>query len=94
MKSFFLTLVPRRARIIFIARVSWWSLSSSCTCTPRLRAAISRLATGIRSKEYSAIRMVAPFLVWSIARTTWRSILSRTSQPPRGLLKNAPVGTW
>ncbi len=55
-------------------------------CTPRFLARISALATGIRSKEYSAIRM-NPFWVLLIACMTWRSIRSREFQLPRGLLK-------
>ena len=87
MKSFLLVSVPKRARIIFIALVSWWSFRSIWTCTPRLRAAISALATGTRSNEYNAIRILAPLLVALIARRTWRSIFSRLCQLPRGLLK-------
>ncbi len=56
-------------------------------CTPRFLARIRALATGTRSKEYSAIRMVAPLRVLLIACMTWRSIRSREFQPPRGLLK-------
>ena len=55
------------------------------------RAAISRRATGIRSKDL--IGMVAPFSAWSMARTTWLFHLAAACpQPPRGLLKKAPVG--
>ena len=53
-------LCPKARFIIRMARVTWWSLSSICTFTPRRCAAMSAFATGIRSKEYTAILMIAP----------------------------------
>ena len=87
MKLFFLRLVPRKPRTIFIALVSWWSFRSIWMRTPRFLAPIRARATGTRSKEYSAIRMMAPLRVLLIAWSTCRSIRSREFQLPRGLLK-------
>src|SRR6478736_6318238 len=86
-------LAPISLRIARIALVYWWSLRIICTLTPRRWAAMSAFATGIRSNEYTAIRIVEPRGVWLIVSMTRRSM---RNQPffRRGSLKNGPCGAF